>query len=75
MFEDSELRRLEFDNSLKELAEGLPMMLSFISNQAKLVRGYYVELIKQGFTESQAIDIVKIHGYNPPVNGPKQEDS
>lgn len=33
---------------------------------AKAVRGYFVALVKSGFSEEQAMDITQMHGICPP---------
>jgi histone H3/H4 len=65
---DPEIRRIEFENIVKEMAANFSIVMKAQSQMARLVRNYYMELMKSGFSEEQALKIVCKHGSQPPSN-------
>jgi hypothetical protein len=45
--------------ALEALKRGLPLLVEYQLHIAQLIRARYDGLIKEGFTEAQAIEIVK----------------
>ncbi|NLB78933.1 MAG: hypothetical protein GX796_08855 [Clostridiaceae bacterium] len=56
-FEDSKMRE-----ALKQVKENSKYIIEYIAYAAKMNRTYYEELLRQSFTEQQALDLVKMHG-------------
>lgn len=48
--------------ALKEMKSNIPLMIDLGVQVSKLLREYYNALIKEGFTEQQALQIVINHG-------------
>ena len=63
---DSELKNLmsqiELEQNLVSLKEILPQCMDFQDTFAKFMYNYYSSLCKEGFTKSQALEIIKTHG-------------
>lgn len=55
-------KNLQIEMAIKELKANLPSMIEFGKLAAKQHKAYYDSLVKEGFTENQAIEIVKKHG-------------
>jgi len=71
---ERELEKIELENSVNDTLEMFPIWLKSIAAQTKLMRGYYNQLIKSGFTEQQAFELVKAHGCFPPMNAPSSKN-
>lgn len=54
---DSDLVKLA--QSIKQMREQLPALMEFAELQARLTRTKYNALLKEGFTEVQAIELCK----------------
>lgn len=54
--------RLEMELAADQIAKLSPLMLGLYPSIAKLTRAYFNELIKEGFTEAQALYIVATQG-------------
>jgi len=54
--------KLEFEIMIDNMAKLTPAMLGIYPSIAKLTHSYFNELVKEGFTESQALHIVAIQG-------------
>ncbi|MEH6941650.1 hypothetical protein [Bacillus sp. JJ722] len=48
----------DLEKSLLELRGNLPIMLEYMAIKAQVAREYYTQLIAEGFTEQQAIELV-----------------
>ncbi len=63
---DDNLRRLmaqiEAEQGLRHLDEIIPQCMGLQKTMAKLIRNFYVSLCEEGFTKSQALEIIKTHG-------------
>lgn len=63
---DRELKNLmsqiELEQNLVSLKEILPQCMDFQDTLAKFMHNYYSSLCKEGFTKSQALEIIKTHG-------------
>lgn len=42
---------------IEELQRGLPHLLAAVEVTAKIRRAYYLALVREGFTEAQALDL------------------
>ena len=60
------LEEMEHEKNMREFENALKTQTAQAPGYAKAVRTYYQELLKQGFNEIQALEIVKHHGYMPP---------
>ena len=47
--------------ALEEIKRNLPIIMESLEIQAKVKKGYYDYLIKEGFTEQQALEIAKAY--------------
>ncbi|MEC0666314.1 hypothetical protein P8864_10475 [Priestia flexa] len=56
--------KMEYQLAKEQLEKAIPAMLGAYPTLAKLTRNYYKELIKEGFTEDQALHIVTHQGIN-----------
>lgn len=65
---DKELRQIELDKALEEFKEGMGNAFEIQRLSAKMLWNYFNELMKNGFTEAQSLDIIKAHGCFPPSN-------
>lgn len=65
---NSATNKLQMQMSLDMIRETLPETLAYQVELSKLVFNYYLTLIQSGFSEEQALDIVKVHGWKPPGN-------
>jgi len=45
-------------NQIKLVLESIPALLALSESRAKIAREYFNNLVKEGFTDPQAIDIV-----------------
>jgi len=61
--------RLELELAADSIAKIQPMMLGLYPAIARLTRAYYNELVKEGFTEAQALHIVSTQGIMARLNG------
>jgi hypothetical protein len=63
---DDNLRRLmaqiEAEQGLRYLNEILPQCVDLQKTLAMLMHNFYASLCKEGFTKSQALEIIKVHG-------------
>lgn len=63
---EEHLRRLmaqiETEHGLAYLKEALPQVEELQSIQAKLVHNFYSALRQEGFTKTEALEIVKVQG-------------
>lgn len=66
--EDDLLGEIEKNEKRKIMAKAVKDALESIPQMATLVRKYYIQLIKEGFREDQAVRIVSAHGFMPPIN-------
>ncbi|MFQ5964603.1 MAG: hypothetical protein ACE5KZ_09990 [Candidatus Scalinduaceae bacterium] len=72
---DDNLKRLiaqiEVEQGLRHLKDILPQCLDLQDVIAKLMYNFYSSLRKEGFTKSQAIEIIQSHGtgINNSMNG------
>lgn len=62
---DKALKEIEINQAYKEFIEGLPQVIQLCSMAAKMEKVYYDELIKEGFTNEEALRIVMEHGIFP----------
>ena len=62
---DYELELAKLKEGLKSFAENLKVYTDYQKTVAKLIRNYYQELVKNNFTEEQALELVKAHGFMP----------
>ena len=68
------LGKIEANQNIKDMEESLPLLFKFQIASAKLMRNYYITLIREGFTPDQALQIVIKHGTTPPCHTQKDED-
>lgn len=54
-----EKRQVDFAQIVKNMRDNMIAVLEYEEVRAKLARKRFLELQKEGFTEAQAIDIVK----------------
>ncbi len=63
---DDSLKRLmaqiEMEQGLRYIKEILPQCMDLQNTMAKLMHNFYSSLCKEGFTKSQAIEIIQAHG-------------
>ncbi len=59
------LRGIEFAEGVEELEKDLPTLKKYYGVAAKAMREYFNALVKEDFTEEQALEIVIAHGYSP----------
>ncbi|GAX62342.1 hypothetical protein SCALIN_C29_0126 [Candidatus Scalindua japonica] len=63
---DDNLRRLmaqiEAEQGLRHINEILPQCMDLQNTLATLMHNFYTSLCKEGFTKSQALEIIKAHG-------------
>ena len=59
------VKDMESKDNLMEFIDNLPQYIDMCIMIAKGQKVYYEELIKEGFTEDQAIKIVMAHGLFP----------
>lgn len=63
--------KLKMETAIKDMWEVMDHQIKFYEVQSKMLREYYNALIKEGFTNEQALELVKNHGINGAV---KKED-
>lgn len=51
--------RNEFQGAVDSLSRNLPVMLEHVELQAKIRRASYLALLKEGFTEAQALELCR----------------
>lgn len=51
--------RVEFELMLDQMLEGLPVLIQKAGADAQLLKAKYDALVKEGFTNEQALEIVK----------------
>ncbi|MEK4993238.1 hypothetical protein NSS98_25195 [Paenibacillus sp. FSL E2-0274] len=61
--------RMEFELAADSLTKALPALLGAYGAVAKAHRAYFLELVKSGFSESQALHIVATQGVLGGLNG------
>jgi predicted AlkP superfamily pyrophosphatase or phosphodiesterase len=61
-FEKDFKKQAEFEQNIAACRDGVEQMNEFIPHVAKLYKTYFDALIKEGFTETQAIYLVGQHG-------------
>jgi hypothetical protein len=68
---DHLMAKIEVEQGLLFLKGILPQCMDLQNVMAKLMRNFYSSLCREGFTEAQAIEIIKIHatGLNANLNG------
>jgi hypothetical protein len=49
--------RVNFAQAVKSLRENLPASIEYASIQAKIWRAKYLALVREGFTEKDALDL------------------
>lgn len=64
------MAKIEVEQGLLFLKEILPQCMDLQGLIAKLMRNFYTSLCREGFTESQALEIIKTHatGLNANLN-------
>ncbi len=65
------MAKIEGEQGLLFLIGILPQCMDLQNLMAKLMRNFYTSLCREGFTESQALEIIKTHatGLNANLNG------
>ncbi|MEE9260647.1 MAG: hypothetical protein V3U40_06020 [Candidatus Scalindua sediminis] len=65
------MAKIEVEQGLLFLKGILPQCMDLQNLMAKLMRNFYTSLCREGFTESQALEIIKTHatGLNANLNG------
>jgi len=68
---DNLMAKIEVEQGLLFLKEILPQCVDLQNIMAKLMRNFYTSLCREGFTETQALEIIKTHatGLNANLNG------
>lgn len=61
--------RMEFELAAEALMKALPALLGSYGAVAKAHRAYFLELVKEGFSEAQALHIVATQGVLGGLNG------
>jgi hypothetical protein len=61
--------QLELEMAADNIARIKPMMLGLYPAIAQMTRVYFNELVKEGFTEAQALHIVATQGIMARLNG------
>jgi len=56
--ESDPLGQIEMEQGIKKFMDGLPNLIKIQAGRAKIAREYYNELIKAGFSDSDALTIV-----------------
>lgn len=59
---ERELENIQQKEAINELKMSLPSIIESISLSVKIQKAYFEELVNSGFTEEQALGIVKAHG-------------
>lgn len=59
---EKELVKIQQKEAIKEYIESFETTLNLIGMAVKTQKAYFDELVKEGFTEDQALEIIKIHG-------------
>jgi hypothetical protein len=57
---NGKITRVEMEMALDQFLEGVPVILQMMGPQAKLLKAKYDALVKEGFSEAQAIEIIKV---------------
>ena len=57
--------------AMQDMIDNIDVFINYAGTAAKLNKVYYEELLHQGFTETQALELVKVHGMpvTPGVGG------
>lgn len=58
-FSKDDKGRADRDKALRDMREGLAWHLEYLAIQAQLTRAKYLALLKEGFTDKQAIELCK----------------
>jgi hypothetical protein len=68
---DNLMAKIEVEQGLLFLKGILPQCMDLQNIMAKLMRNFYTSLCREGFTETQALEIIKTHatGLNANLNG------
>ena len=68
---DNLMAKIEVEQGLLFLKGILPQFMDLQNIMAKLMRNFYTSLCREGFTETQALEIIKTHatGLNANLNG------
>lgn len=56
---NGKMMQIEMEIALDQMREVLPSTLEMSKMQMQIIRVKYLELVKEGFTEAQALEIVK----------------
>ncbi len=56
------IAQIEAEQGLRQLDEILPQCMGLQKTMATLMYNFYISLCKEGFTKSQALEIIKKHG-------------
>lgn len=59
---EKELVKIQQNEAIKEYIDSFETTLNFIGLAVKTQKAYFDELVKEGFTEEQALEIIKAHG-------------
>lgn len=59
---ERELNKIQAREALLDVKEQMPEIIATISVTAKILKTYFEELVNAGFSEQQALEIVKAHG-------------
>lgn len=61
--------RLEMEIAMEQIAKIVPAMMGAYPSIAKMMKAYFDELVKEGFSENQALHIVATQGVTARMSG------